>query len=143
MLDYETLSGYRLIIQVSDQYGLFGTGEIEIGLNDVDDEKPKITSVSNHSYQQGSKIIPIIFTGNDNLALAERRIEGLPAGLSIQTEITARTGTLQITGMLSAVAGIYNIKVFLKDTAGNEQEQTFTLTIIAPSPSIPSQPGYS
>ena len=136
-LDYETLSGYLLTIQLKDQLGLTGEAKVTITLNDVDEIPPVISPLTGVSYQRSTPIVPIPLVATDNSGSVTLQVNGLPAGLTFDM-----TGS-QIIGMTPATPGNYSIQVVAIDQAGNQTTVQFILTVLAPpAPSSSSSSSY-
>ena len=126
-LDYEALSGYTLVVQVKDQFWLSATGSYTITLNDIDEIAPKLWTIADVTYNINSTITPIILTATDNVWIVSWDVSPLPTWLSFDAT------TLTISWTLAVAIGSYPVTVKVKDAAGNETSQIFTITVTQPS----------
>ena len=126
-LDYETLSGYTLVVQVKDQFWLSATGSYTITLNDIDEIAPKLWTIADVTYNINSTITPIILTATDNVWIVSWDVSPLPTWLSFDAT------TLTISWTLAVAIGSYPVTVKVKDAAWNETSQIFTITVTQPS----------
>ena len=126
-LDYETVSGYTLVVEVKDKFWLSATGTYTITLNDIDEIPPKLWTIADVTYNINSTITPIILTATDNVWIVSWDVSPLPTWLSFDAT------TLTISWTLAVAIGSYPVTVKVKDAAWNETSKIFTITVIQPS----------
>ncbi len=126
-LDYETVSGYTLVVEVKDKFWLSATGTYTITLNDIDEIPPKLWTIADVTYNINSTITPIILTATDNVWIVSWDVSPLPTWLSFDAT------TLTISWTLAVAIGSYPVTVKVKDAAWNETSQIFTITVTQPS----------
>ena len=126
-LDYETVSGYTLVVEVKDKFWLSATGTYTITLNDIDEIPPKLWTIADVTYNINSTITPIILTATDNVWIVSWDVSPLPTWLSFDAT------TLTISWTLAVAIGSHPVTVKVKDAAWNETSQIFTITVTQPS----------
>jgi len=117
---------YKLKIIATDKTQTQNKSEKEITITVKDKTAPKIDPIADKTLPPNQPITPIDITTDDPTAIISVDSTTLPPGLTFDSTTNKITGT-------PTTPGTYTIKIKAKDSAGNESEQEFKITITSPS----------
>jgi len=116
---------YQIAIHASDSSGNMADAK-NFTLTVKDKTAPKIDPIADKTLPPNQPITPIDITTDDPTAIISVDSTTLPPGLTFDSTTNKITGT-------PTTPGTYTIKIKAKDSAGNESEQEFKITITSPS----------
>lgn len=133
--DYETKATYDIKVRTTDQGGLFFEKVFAIGINNLDEVAPTITSsntatVINENSGANQVVYTVTSTDTADIATGATTYSLKNVGDFAAFTIDANSGQVTLTGNPDyETKSSYNFTVIAKDTANNQSEKAVTLGI--------------
>ncbi|MEZ6936923.1 beta strand repeat-containing protein, partial [Aeromonas sp. S19(2024)] len=133
--DYETKASYSFTVVATDAAGNASEQVVTLGVNNLDDTAPTITSAStataiSENSGAGQVVYTVTSTDTDDVVTGSTSYSIKPGADAAQFSINAATGAVTLIGNPDyETKASYSFTVVATDAAGNASEQTVTLAI--------------